>query len=128
MIHVGVDYGRRRTGFAVCISGVVMPREPLLDSSWDGIARRLLSMEGEGGPVTVVLGLPLSASGRPTELSLEVEGLAEHLRERGFEVRTVSEVRSSIEVPDMPERAGRRNGSLDSLAAMVILKRYLGLP
>ncbi|OPL18967.1 MAG: hypothetical protein AVO35_03290 [Candidatus Aegiribacteria sp. MLS_C] len=140
MMHVGVDYGRSRTGFAVCLNGVVMPREPLLDSSWDRIAGRLLSMEEEAGPVTVVLGLPLSASGRPTELSREVEGLAGHLRERGFEVETVSEVGSSEEASDASGNPGIRNrrgygngmghydGRLDSMAAMVILKRYLGLP
>lgn len=112
-----------------------MPQEPLLDSTWDGITRRLRDMVREDGPVTVVLGLPLTASGRHTELSREVEDLARHLEERGFRVELVNEVRSSMEASgpsagsSTPEAGDReRNGRLDSVAAMVILKRYLGLP
>ncbi|MFO8183443.1 MAG: RuvX/YqgF family protein [Candidatus Aegiribacteria sp.] len=128
MAEIGVDYGKARTGFALHMSGVVLPLEPMLNTTWEGIRERLESIHGESGRGTVVLGLPLSASGRPTQLSREVEGLAEFLRERGFSVDLVVETGSTAEAGRNTATGDRRDGRLDSMAAMIILKRYLGIP
>jgi putative Holliday junction resolvase len=128
MGDIGVDYGRERTGFALCLSGVVLPLEPLLESTWDGIRKRILDIQAENGEGTVVLGLPLSASGRPTELSMEVEGLAGFLGQRGLTVELVVETGSSLEAGETLGGSGARDGRDDSMAAMIILKRFLGLP
>lgn len=128
MAEIGVDYGRARTGFAVHLSGVVLPLDPMLNTTWEGIRKRLESIQGDSGRGPVALGLPLSASGRPTLLSREVEKLAEYLRERGFTVELVVETGTTAEAGRYTAEGGRRDGRLDSGAAMIILKRYLGIP
>ncbi|MCK5786936.1 MAG: pre-16S rRNA-processing nuclease YqgF [Candidatus Sabulitectum sp.] len=125
MVFVGVDYGRKRTGIAVFREGLVLPADPVL-GSWSRILHRLgeLAVGYEG--ITVILGHPLSALGKPTELSLEVEKFADWLRESGYTVELVNEVGSSAAAGRLSGR-NHRNGHVDSLAACEILKRYLNL-
>jgi putative Holliday junction resolvase len=127
MTEVAVDYGRRRTGLAANVDGVVIPLEPLCPSSWEGLVDRLRGIAEDHGAGTVVLGLPLSAGGRPTELSREVERLGDYLRGKGFVVVLESEVRTTEEAEEL--LGGRdRSGKVDSVAASIILKRFLGKP
>ncbi len=125
MVLLGVDYGRRRTGMAVCVAGMVLPSEPVL-GTWMDILDRLDELRNRYGEVEVVLGHPLSALGKPTELSAEVEVLAERIRERGFKLSLVNEARSSREAVRLTGRKDRK-GHVDSLAACEILKRYLNI-
>jgi putative Holliday junction resolvase len=122
-----VDYGRKRTGFAALVAGVVLPLEPLTETTWNGISERLTGIFTEFGPGRVILGLPLNASGGETDLSAEVRELAGWLESAGFEVHLVSEVRSTAEAREL--RPGDpRNGTTDSVAAALLLKRFLGEP
>jgi RNase H-fold protein (predicted Holliday junction resolvase) len=126
MVHIGVDYGRRRTGLAMEGQGVVLPLEPVLSSTWEKIAGRLSNLREEQGELLVVLGLPLTPSGRGTELSAETEALAAFLIGRGFVVELQRETSSTREAEEL--RKGSRDGRTDSVAAGFILKRFLGLP
>ncbi len=128
MNEIAVDYGRKRTGFAICLAGIVLPLPPLVETTWNGIEERLKSIQNENGTGMVILGLPLSAAGNPTELSLEVGKLAEYLKTGGFIVELVRETGSTAETEGEALFNSRRDGKRDSLAAMVILKRYLGMP
>jgi putative Holliday junction resolvase len=119
-----VDYGRARTGLAVLIAGVVLPLDPLLDGRWSALLGRLRALADEHGSGTVVLGLPLSASGKPTELSVEVEALASWLRAEGLVVVLETETGTTVEAIQHGMR-DRRDGRLDSVAASVLLERYL---
>ncbi|MBN2587567.1 MAG: Holliday junction resolvase RuvX, partial [Candidatus Fermentibacteraceae bacterium] len=116
MTDIGVDYGRGRTGFAASRSGVVLPLDPLLRTTWEGIVKRLRDIQELSGEGTVVLGLPLSASGRPTDLSREVEELALYLKGKGFSVELVGETGSSLEAGRTLGRTGERDGRDDSMA------------
>ena len=127
MVPVAVDYGRERTGFAIYLSGTVVPLEPLTGSTWSGISERLEKIREEQGEGTVVLGLPLTAGGRHTELSREVEGLTRYLKKEGFNVELVRETGTTAESARDMDITRERNGRSDSLAAMVIMKRYLGM-
>ncbi len=126
MVYIGIDYGRKRTGFAISISGVVMPLEPLSDTTWKKIDSRIHSIINEHGTSTVVLGLPLTAGGKETELSCEVEELADYLRNEGHIVELVRETGTTVEAQALRKNK-RRDGKMDSIAAVIILKRYLGL-
>ena len=128
MNEIAVDYGRKRTGFAICLAGVVLPLPPLVETTWNGIDERLKSIQSENGNGRIILGLPLTAAGKPTELSDEVGKLAEYLTIRGFAVELVRETGSTAETEGEAPVINRRDGKRDSLAAMVILKRYLGMP
>ena len=127
MADVAIDYGSVRTGFAFCVSQIVLPLEPLLRTTWSGIASRLEEVFGEYGPGLVVLGLPLNASGGETALSQEVEKLGSWLTDKGFDVRLVNERCSTAEAREI-RKGIRRDGRIDSLAASILLKRYLNLP
>jgi RNase H-fold protein (predicted Holliday junction resolvase) len=107
------------------MGGVAIPLPPETGGGWAALERRLAGAMEEFGFEKVVLGLPLSAAGRPTELSSEVEGLARRLRELGYEVVLLSEVGSTAEARALPGRRRRRSGKTDSLAALIILERYL---
>jgi putative transcription antitermination factor YqgF len=126
--ETAIDYGRKRTGFATCLSGVVVPLDPLTDTTWNGIVRKLKQIHAENGAGTVIVGLPLTSTGKPTELSIEVEKLAEYLTENGFSVKLVRETGSTIDADEGSSKNRLRDGRKDSLAAMVILKRYLDMP
>lgn len=92
---------------------------------WAALEKRLACALEEFGFDRLVLGLPLSAAGKPTELSSEVEELARRLRELGYEVVLWSEVGSTAEARALPGRRRRRTGATDSLAALIILERYM---
>lgn len=124
MVVVGIDYGRKRTGVAVFIDGIILPAEPVM-GGWKEIQTRIEDLSVRYGGFKVVLGLPLSALGKATELSREVEQFAERLRKNGYTVETVDEVRTSIEAADLLGMKDRK-GRVDSLAACEILKRHLG--
>lgn len=125
MTEIAIDYGRKRTGFAICLSGVVLPQDPLTDTTWTMIVKRIRTLQSRYDCGTVVLGLPLTSSGKPTELSSEVEQLAEYLEREGFEIELMRETGSTKEAI-MQKTNGSRDGKRDSLAAAIILKRYLG--
>jgi len=120
-----LDYGRARTGVAILEGGVSLPVEPVTGGGWERILSRIGEMKRERGLELVILGLPLASGGRPTELSTEVEALAEVIRSAGVEVLLQPEAGSTKEVASMPVKHRRRIGRRDSLAAMVILDRYL---
>lgn len=128
MNEIAVDYGRTRTGFAICLVDIVLPLPPMVETTWNKIADRLKHIQNENGTGSVILGLPLTAEGKSTELSDEVEKLSEYLGNRGFTVKLVRETGSTAEAEEEGTVDHRRDGKKDSLAAMVILKRYLGMP
>ena len=105
-----------------------MPLDPLIETTWNGIVSRLKDIQEENGTGTVILGHPLTAEGKPTELSREVEKLSEYLVDMGFTVELVRETCSTVETYMETEMNYKGNGRRDSLAAMVILKRFLGVP
>jgi RNase H-fold protein (predicted Holliday junction resolvase) len=125
MVTVGLDYGRKKTGVAVLLQGLVLPREAVF-GSWNRILGRLEELSRLYNGIDVVLGLPLSALGKPTELSMEVEQFAGKLRESGYTVHLVNEVGSSAAAVRLAGRKDR-NGRVDSLAACEILKRFLNI-
>ena len=107
-------------------SGVVLPLDPVTGSTWERIFNRLSELLEEHGPFKVVLGLPLTPSGRGTELSTEAEALAAFLTGKGFDVELQRETSSTREANEL--RSGPRDGRTDSVAACFILKRFLGIP
>lgn len=130
MVLIGVDYGRARTGFALARDGVVIPLEPLRTGDWKSIRSRLLDLFDEHSAELAILGLPLTAGGRETELTSEVRRLAELLAEAGVPVEFCPESGTTLEaerlLAEIPSRGSGR--MKDSVAAAVLLKRYLGMP
>ncbi len=125
MVFVGLDYGRKKTGVAIFREGIVLPGDTVF-GSWSRILGKLEELAFRYEDIQVVLGLPLSASGKSTELSLEVEKFADWLMKSGYKVELVNEAGSSAVAAQLLGRKDRK-GHVDSLAACEILKRYLKL-
>lgn len=125
MVLVGLDYGRKKTGVAVFREGVVLPVDAVF-GSWGKIRSRLEELSARYEGIKIILGLPVSSSGKPTELSAEVELFSLWLSESGFVVELINEVGSTVAAMQLLGKKDRK-GRVDSLAACEILKRHLNL-
>lgn len=125
---LGIDLGKRRIGVAVGESevGVATPRPALtatgtLARDTDAVVR-LAAAEGAS---VVVVGVP---SSHDSPMSRACARLAELLRERGLDARTVDETLTSVEAGDRLAQTGlkaaARRARIDSEAACLILERF----
>ncbi|MEA3266854.1 MAG: Holliday junction resolvase RuvX, partial [Candidatus Fermentibacteria bacterium] len=94
--------------------------------SWGKIRSRLEELSARYEGIKIILGLPVSSSGKPTELSAEVELFSLWLSESGFVVELINEVGSTVAAMQLLGKKDRK-GRVDSLAACEILKRHLNL-
>jgi putative Holliday junction resolvase len=123
---LALDYGAARCGVAVSdpTGTLATPREPvLLPGSKKGFAR-VVSLVTELEVEHVIVGLPLSLSGRDSAQTTET---------RAFAARLAGAVPVAVELYDerfttsLAARAGGAT-SLDSRAAAVLLDEWLNLP
>lgn len=132
MKHIGIDWGTVRTGIAVSDDegrvavplSVVEARTP--SARLEGVAR----VVRDSGARVVVLGRPVSLSGRPGRSVQQVEQFAADLGGvLGMEVvlfderMTTSMAWGALRGAGVRERRGRR--VVDKLAAALILQAYL---
>ena len=138
-----MDYGRTRIGLAVADAETQLPR-PLL--TLDRVnrnedMRRLRELAREHGVRQVVVGLPLRLDGTRGEMAEEATRFATRLRKQlGLPVDMVDERLTSWEAERLLEEQSGRvlhdtkhpkkaasagRGSVDAVAAAVILKEYL---
>jgi putative Holliday junction resolvase len=130
-----VDYGRRRIGLAVCDPlGITVRALPTLAAGRDPeeSADRTADVLSAEGVEAVVVGLPLHADGRESEMSGEARRFASRLGERlGVPVFLRDEGLSSWEAEQIlrergvpPEKA-RRQGLVDQESAKGLLRAWL---
>ena len=138
MRFLGIDYGRRRIGLAISDTSGTIARP------WKTIARQgnpsqvataitaLITalVDEEDGLAGVVVGLPRTLSGAPTEVTAEVTSLAALLRARlAIPVVLQDERLSSREAESRLALRIKhwrdRKPLLDAAAAAVILQDYL---
>lgn len=129
----GIDYGRRRIGVAICdaariIASPLCVRETSGDQSADAAFFRKLLADEE--VVGVVIGLPLHADGKASEMSAEAERFGAWLRRvTGLPVAFQDERFSSHEAARRLAgvgltRVGKQRRS-DAVAAQVMLTAWL---
>jgi putative Holliday junction resolvase len=131
-----LDLGDRRIGVAYCDSGRTIASpwgvvERTGDAARDRAAVLDAVQEVEAG--TVVVGLPLSLSGRPGPAAqsalVEVAALREAFEPLGITVETADERFTTVEAQRSLTAAGRKGraarGVIDSAAAMVLLQAWL---
>ena len=131
MIHLGVDLGGRRVGFAVSDaeerlavpSGFAQVRSPA-----DALASVLAKADGEGAGM-VVLGNPLNLDGRPGPKAREASSFRDLLEAAGRGVVLWDERLTTSEAERLLKDAGlgrrRRKQLVDANAAQRILASYL---
>jgi putative Holliday junction resolvase len=140
-VTLAIDYGRKRLGLALSDENGVTSR-PF--ATWTRINRRrdlarLRDLVRRHGVRRIVVGLPLHLDGTPSEMSEEARRFALRIEAAlGVPVVMVDERLSSWEAArtllatNAPSRRGklkgparRRRGTLDDVAAAVILRDYL---
>jgi len=137
-----LDYGERRTGVAVSDETRTIARGlPTIacrsESELSSAVRRLAA---DYGVAEIVVGLPVSLSGKPSARSEKVRAFAGRLaRDSGIPVTLVDErlttamaTRVLAEVHERPDRSRnkrhvrpRPRGDTDRIAATIILEGYL---
>jgi putative Holliday junction resolvase len=131
MIIMGLDYGERRIGAAVC-DQLEIAAHPLPTLERDGSElERLAAMVGQRGAGLIVVGLPLRMDGTEGTQCRKVRGFIKRLRKTlpQVEVVTMDERLTTAEahraLTDMGARMQQRRQDVDRMAAQVILQRYL---
>ena len=126
---MGLDIGRRRIGVSVSdpLGISASPLEVLRDLDPDGLRRYVEEKAAAEDIGTVVVGLPLTLSGREGEQAREAREYAEALYGvRGIRVVLWDERLSSVEARRRLCEAGKpARGGADSEAAAVILQSFL---
>ena len=124
MSIMAIDVGLKRIGVALAVGQTVMPQAPVLRKNRNQAARDVSAVLREYGAKKLVVGVPLGGSSED-EMRRRIAHFVSLLEFDG-EVVYQDEAMSSFEASEIYSES-RRDGRLDSIAAMIILKRYLGL-
>ena len=122
-----IDVGLKRIGVAICLDGkIVMPQNAILRKNRNQAARDLQTFLEEWEIEKLIVGLPKDA-----QSSEEMERRIKHfvsLLDLDIEVAYQDEQSSSIEAKEltMGQFRHKKDGKLDSIAAKIILERWLG--
>ena len=121
---LAIDVGLKRIGAAFCAGEVVVPLPAVLRKNRNQAALEVSKLALEYGAQTLVVGVPLGGSSEE-EMRRRIEHFVSLIDFAG-EVAYQDEAYSSAEASQLHTSA-KRDGRLDSIAAAVILKRYLGI-
>ena len=124
MSIMAIDVGLKRIGVALAVGQTVMPQMPVLRKNRNQAARDVSAVLREYEAKKLVVGVPLGGSSED-EMRRRIAHFVSLLEFDG-EVVYQDEAMSSFEASEIYVE-DRRDGRLDSIAAMIILKRYLGL-
>lgn len=121
-----IDVGLKRIGVAICLDGnIVLPQNAILRKNRNQAARDVKSFLEEWEIEKLIVGLPKDA-----ESSEEMERRIKHfvsLLDLEIEVAYQDEQSSSIEAKELTMGVFKhqKDGKLDSIAAKIILERWL---
>ncbi len=131
MIIMGLDYGQRRIGAAVC-DALEIAAHPLPTIERDGTELdRIRELVGERGVERIVLGLPVQMDGSEGPAARKVRSFAKELRrelpgvEVLFEDERLSTAQAHAALSQMGARPRQRRERVDRMAAQIILQRHL---
>ena len=121
-----IDVGLKRIGVAICLDNkIVLPQTAILRKNRNQAARDVTTFLKEWEIGKLIVGLPLDAAS-----SEEMERRIKHfvsLLELTIDVVYQDEQSSSIEAKELTQGVFRhkKDGKIDSIAAKIILERYL---
>lgn len=122
MSIAAIDVGLKRIGVALAVGQVVMPQRPILRKNRNQAARDVSLALAELNAKKLVVGVPVGGSSEE-EMRRRIEHFVSLLEFNG-EIVYQDESMSSFEASEIYSDT-KRDGKLDSVAAMIILKRYL---
>lgn len=132
MIILSVDYGRARTGVAVCDKNemIASPVTTITEYHMDRLAEKIADICKERSVEQIVLGLPRNMDGSEGESAQNVRNFASLLIEKtGLDVVLRDERMTTITahnyLNNTDTRGKKRKAVVDSVAAVIILEDYL---
>ncbi len=129
MVIVGLDIGLKRIGLAVTYDEkIVLPLKAVVRKNRNQAANEITLILKEKKANKIVVGLPKGGNSEE-EMKRRIEHFV-NLLDFGGDIEYQDEFGSSQEAIELIKGniKIRRDGKIDSVAAMIILKRYLGLP
>lgn len=120
---IAIDIGLKRIGMAFAYNKVVLPLKPILRKNRKQAAQDVSNAIKEHEANALVVGIPLGGSSED-EMKRRIAHFVSLLDFNG-DIFYQDESFSSLEASEFIN--DKRDGKLDSIAAMVILKRYLGI-
>lgn len=121
---LSIDYGERRVGLAVGDTELKIAVPKGVIKNDERLPDRIRSIVDESKVKRIIVGLPLTPSGREGQRARQVRDFVERLREflPGMEIILWDERYTTQEAL---RRVGRRREDLDAVAAQIILEEYL---
>ncbi|MEJ5167553.1 MAG: Holliday junction resolvase RuvX [Arcobacteraceae bacterium] len=119
-----IDVGLKRIGVATSVfADIVTPQEPILRKNRDQAANDVDKFLSDNGIDKLIVGYPTSS----VDMQNRIKHFVGLLKFNGDKV-FVEEDMSSIEAEEQTKGIikHKRDGKIDSIAASIILKRYLG--
>lgn len=129
MKYIAMDLGLKRIGLAYSAhKDIVTPLEAVQRKNRDQAARDVKKILDEWDSDALVIGIPMGGASED-EMRRRVEHFLSLLNFTG-EVFYQDEAQSSIEAEELikGEMKSIRDGRIDSISAMIILRRFLGHP
>jgi len=130
---LAIDYGKKRWGLAFCDElRVVFTLPAAVQLAEKERFTHLESLLKSRKVDTLLVGLPLSLEGQKTPMTEEVEKFIEVLKKYNLPIKTIDEALSSYSAAEsLPKKSlkkglPKRDGSVDSKAAALILEDFLG--
>ena len=129
MTIVSLDIGLKRIGLAITYDEkIVLPLKAVIRKNRDQAANEISLILKEKEVKKIIVGLPKGGSSEEEMRRriehfvnlLDFEGNIEYQDEFGSSQEAIELIKGDIKI--------KRDGKIDSIAAMIILKRYLGLP
>ena len=124
---LGIDPGERRVGLAVSDPlGITAQGLDTFDRREGGLTAHLRELVAQYEVGEIVVGHPLSMSGRPSETTRSAEALARELGDAlGLPVALWDERLTSAEAKRVLAGSRAPKGATDRIAAVLILQSYL---
>ena len=129
--YLGLDVGDRRIGIALSdeMHWIASPHSVYTRVGWGPDVKYILSLYQQNGCEKLVCGLPKNMDGSVGFQAEKVLAFAEKLKEAGMDVVFQDERLSTVSAHDALIEGGMRRdgrkGTVDKVAAAVILQQYL---
>ena len=132
MIILSVDYGKVRTGIAICDKQEIIasPVTVITETRQEVLAEKIAEISSKKGAELIVMGLPRNMDGTEGESAENVRAFAEILREKTRlnvvlrdERCTTITAHEYLNITDT--KGKKRKAVVDSVAAVIILEDYL---
>ncbi len=130
---LAVDFGKRRVGLAISdpTGSIAFPLKTIdRKKDPDPLEGQIASIVTEHEVQRVVIGLPLTESGKKGRRAIEVESFVSRLRPKiDCQVLTWDERYSTVRavkvLHEIGEKTGNDKGKIDRISAVFILQNYL---